>query len=482
MSIDVVKKFNMDSIHIIEAQLPGRINRGTGFCVSGDLLLTAFHVVEDANDIKVFLSSDAYANGDSLDAECIYHSEKLDVAILKVSSQATMIPIQLFCTTVNLDTELMSCGYPIEKGHCHAPITVEVTNTFDHMISADWSFEVSQSHTVSKYKGMSGSPVMREGMCVGILLVQQANNTLYAVSTKDFLGDMSIREVIEANGVTTIVQQGIEYQAPPHPKSPFEYSINCANGTPRIKGIDIGFTFNQWNLSKFIEGAYDWLIDYSLSHKDKATFEGSERSLFKFARQKFPQDELAVLGDLCLHIAIRESYSTIPVMNRVFDMQNKTFSCTHAVLNFESIELWIGASAVCNTIDEAIATITDTVNYIASLQSLKNRLIALTSEIDPSWPHKEKLEKLADSSLPIDERFDRVVIPVFIMHDSDLITDYDKTNFLGIFQMKIDECRALLNSADIQKGLVDLIDFKVFYFPVSSIDELHSSLIKELNS
>ncbi|HDF8080836.1 DUF1837 domain-containing protein [Vibrio parahaemolyticus] len=483
MSLEVIEEFKLDSIYIIEAELTNQdLRRGTCFSISDTLILTASHVVKNAVSIKVYLSSDAYANGNSIDATCIYSNEKIDVAILKVDNGLTSSSIDLYQTSISLDSTVKSCGYPIEKSYYHAPITVEVTNTFAHMASKDWSFEVSQSNTVSQYKGMSGSPVMYDGKCIGILLVQQGNNTLYAVSTDDFLKDASINEAIKSADVKVIAQVGIDYKAPSHPDSPFEYCIHCTSDVPSIKGVDIGFTFEQWNINKFTETVYDWIIDYSLSHKAKANFTGNLRRLFKHARENYPASDLNALGDLCLHIAIRQSYSTIPIMNRVFDGNNKTFSCTHAILNFDNIELWIGASAVSTSIEDAVSTAIDNVNYISCINSLETRLFALTSEIDSSWPHKDKLERLADSDLPLDQRFDKIIIPIFIMHDSELITEYDKKNFLSAFEDKIHECRGLIQKSDLKQSLIKLIDLRVFYFPVSNINQLNDALIEELNS
>lgn len=483
MSTEITKEFKLDSIYIVEVQLAdNNKRRGTCFSISGDLILTANHVVENAILVKIYLSSDDFASGESIDATCIYRNAQLDVALLRVESGKTSSYIELYRTVINLDSEVKSCGYPIEKGHYYAPITVEVTNSFAHMTSKEWSFEVSQSDTVSQYKGMSGSPVMYGGRCIGVLLVQQGGNTLYSVSTDDLLKDKSIYEIVAAEGIHVVSQEGIDYKAPPHPDSPFKYCIHCTSDIPSIKGVDIGFTFEEWNLDIFTEKVYNWIADYSLSYKQRAQFEGNERALFKSARNNYPASDLKALGDLCLHIAIRESYSTIPIMNRVFDQNNKTFSCTHAILNFENIELWIGASSVSTSIEDAVNQAVDNVNYIASLQSLKTRLYTLTSEIDSSWPHKDKLERLADSNLPIDERFDKVVVPIFIMHDSEIITGYDKKNFLEAFEAKIHECRGLIKGGGIKEGLVSLIDLKVFYFPVSSISELNEALIKELNS
>ncbi|MFA0145337.1 Hachiman antiphage defense system protein HamA [Vibrio lentus] len=482
MSAEVTEEFKLGSIYIVESSLyDNKKSRGTSFSISENLILTANHVVAEATSLNVFLSSDAYAAGESIEATCIYGNEQLDVAILQVAGGIISNSIELYKTAINLDSEVKSCGYPVEKGHYHAPINVEVTNTFAHMASKEFSFEVSQSNTVSQYRGMSGSPVMYDGKCIGILLVQQGDNTLYSVSTDDFLKDESINEIVESAGIKVVAQEGINYKAPPHPDSPFDYCIHCTNDVPSIKGVDIGFTFEQWNVSNFTETVYDWIIDYSLSHKARANFTGSSRSLFKYARDNYPASDLNALGDLCLHIAIRESYSTIPIMNKVFDQNNITFSCTHAVLNFDSVELWIGASSVSQSVEGAVNQAIENVNYIANMQSLKTRLYALTSEIDSSWPHKDKLERLADSKLNLEDRFDKIIIPIFIMHDSELITGYDKQNFLSAFYAKIQECRGLIQNG-INESLIKLINIRVFYFPVSNINQLHDALVKELNS
>ncbi|HIF9213463.1 TPA: Hachiman antiphage defense system protein HamA [Photobacterium damselae] len=482
MTVGALAEFKLESIYIVHTSFPdNKTKRGTCFSIAQDLLLTANHVVNDATSIKVYLTSDSFAESQHIEAECIYYNEDLDVAVLKLPDGTTASNLGLYETSVNLDSDVKSCGYPVEKEYYPAPFKVKVTSTFEHIVTREYSFEVSQSDTVSKYSGMSGSPVMHNDRCIGILLVQQSSNTLYAVSVKDFLRDASLKEVIEAHGVDIEVQEGIGYKAPDYPTSPFTYCINCNADVPNIKGIEIGFTLKQWNLSNFTETVYDWIVDYCLSHKQKANFNGGSRSLFKYARSHYPAEDPNALGDLCLHIAIRESYSTIPVMNKVFDVNNKTFSCTHAVLNFDSIELWIGASAVSTNIDEAINSAVESINYIVDVKSLKNRLFTLTSEIDESWPHKNKLQRLADSGLELDERFDKIIIPIFIMHDSELITDYDKSNFLALFNEKISDCRGLLKSG-IDEGLIDIIDLRVFYFPVSDVNEVNAALLEELNS
>ena len=481
MTARALEDYKLNSIYILQTSFSdNKIKRGTCFSIAQDLLLTANHVVESATSVKVFLTSDSFIENQYVEAQAIYNNKDFDVAVLKLPTGTTTNSLGLYATSVNLDCDVKSCGYPVEKEHYQAPINVKITNTFEHIKSREFSFEVSQSNTVSQYSGMSGSPVIHDDRCLGILIVQQSTNTLYAVSVKDFLNDHSLKEILDSNCVNISVQEGIDYKAPHFPASPFKYPINCNAGIPNIKGINIGFTMNQWNISDFTENAYDWISDYCLSYKEKASVTG-KRKLFKHARSKYPINDLNALGDLCLHIAIRESYSTIPVMNKVFDANNKTFSCTHAVLNFNSIELWIGASAVKTNIKEAVQFAIESVKYIMDISSLKNRLFTLTSEIDESWPHQEKLKRLADSNLNLDERFDKIIIPILIMHDSEIISDYDKNSFLTLFNKKVIDCRELLNTK-FDERVINLIDLRVFYFPVSDIHEVNNALSKELNS
>ncbi|MFA3115329.1 MULTISPECIES: HamA C-terminal domain-containing protein [Acinetobacter calcoaceticus/baumannii complex] len=483
MNPGLTSDFRIESVYLIETILNNdSTERGTCFAISKDLLITANHVVSKSKDIKIFISSDDYHNNKYITGEYLYGNESLDVAIIKIMEYEVPHFIDLYATSVNIDNLVSSCGYPVEKEHYFSPITVAITNTFEHMSSKEYSFEISQSPTITNYKGMSGAPILHKGICIGILVVQQGTNTLYAISIKDLISNSDIYEIITSRSIEIKIQEGINYKAPAHPISPFQYCINCNSDHPGIKGIDIGFTFKTWNISNFTEAVYGWIVDYCLTFKEQSNFVGkNERTLFKFARTKYPADDLDALGDLCLHIAIRESYKTIPIMSKVFDIHNRTFSCTHVVLNFDSIELWIGASSVSTNIEEAIKSAASNIEYIMDITSLNNRLFTLTNEIDESWPHQDKLKRLADSTLEIDERFDKIIVPVFVMHDSDLIKNYDKNTFINLFNEHIQECRSHIKN-HVNNQIIDLIDLRVFCFPVLNSTALNEALVEELNS
>ncbi|SJN43670.1 Hachiman antiphage defense system protein HamA [Psychrobacter sp. JB385] len=477
------EEYKLDSIHIIESWFEadeGRVSkRGTCFSISKNLLLTAYHVIRGSTDLRIYTSSDSYVEEEYIITNCTYFNEQYDIAILEISDEPLNNFITLYSTSVGLNSDVKVCGYPVEKEHYHAPMNAKITNNYENVDNREYSFEISQSNTVSKYGGMSGSPIIYNNSCIGILRIQQGNNTLYTTSIKDLLNDPLLLNIFQEHQIDVSIQEGIDYQPPEHPKSPFKYCIDCNAEYPNIKGVDIGFTFREWNINSFTETVHDWIIDYCLTLKEQINFSGSDWGLFKHARLNYPKDDLNALGDLCLHIAIRESCKTIPIINKIFDMNNKIFSCTHAVLNFDSLELWLGASSVSANIEDGIQSAITSIRYIREVQSLKNRLFMLNAKIDESWPHKDKLRRLSDSSLKLEERFDKIIIPVFIMHNSELVADYDKEKFLNLFNEHVQTCRGLLKNG-LNKDPIEFIDLRVFYFPVSDIKVLNDALLEEL--
>lgn len=478
-----VEEYRVNSIFILQCENGNnKIVRGTCFAISDKLILTAKHnLLDDYKTIKIFTSSDNFSSSNFIEAELINFNSEIDIAILSVKDFIFTDFIGLNLASVNMETQVLSCGYPVEKKHYDAPIKLKVTNNFENTENREYSFEVSQDTTVSAYKGMSGAPIIYNKKCIGVMIVQQAQNTLYAMSIKDIIADEKFLNTLTESGVVIDEIEGFNYQPPPYPRvSPFKYCINCNDGEPNIKGVDIGFELKKWKLQNFVEVLHDWVVDYSLSLKDQKEFKGGHNQLFKRAKSQYNIDNKDALADLCLHVAIRETYKTIPIMNKLFDLNNKTFSCTHAVLNIDKLELWIGASSVTNTIEDAVDNSIQNIKYILDNKSLHNRFFALTNQIDDSWPHKDKLVRLGDSKLSLEERFDKIIIPVFLMHESDLIKNYDKDNFLKLFNAHIKNSRGLIESK-FDSDVVDLIDLRVFCFPVSDIEKLNEAFVEEIS-
>jgi hypothetical protein len=182
------KDFRLSSIYILESfNNESEINRGSCFSISNGLVLTAKHVVEDYSTHRCYLKSDDFSHKEYQLLEVVYTAPDWDFAILRNKNSIFDSFIPLGNIKVGLNEVLKSCGYPIEKGYIAAPININVTTLYDEVLTHHYSYEVTQSTTVSKYKGMSGSPVLYKGYTVGVLVVQQGKATLKVISIFDIL-------------------------------------------------------------------------------------------------------------------------------------------------------------------------------------------------------------------------------------------------------------------------------------------------------
>jgi hypothetical protein len=267
---------------------------------------------------------------------------------------------------------------------------------------------------------------------------------------------------------------------PKKPPSPFKNAIDCFAAEPNIKGLEIGFDFNIWRVNELIEYSSEWLIDYSLSASQKASIADRPRKQMKMAIDQFNIQDINVISDLFLHMAIRTNYKTIPIVNKVINTKvGSAFSCSHVVLDKGRLEIWLGASTIEKNLNDAVITVVKNINTLINIDTIKERLILITSEMDDSWPFKEKLTRISDNNLPLQDRFDKIIVPVFIAHNSEMIKPYLQEQFINSFQQEINSCRELINQ-EYSNQITALIDLRVFVFPVEDIDLIHKKFMEEL--
>ncbi|WP_277601600.1 Hachiman antiphage defense system protein HamA [Colwellia sp. Arc7-635] len=230
----------------------------------------------------------------------------------------------------------------------------------------------------------------------------------------------------------------------------------------------------MWRVNALVDCAREWLIDYALSASVKKSLENKSHSQMAIAFKAFQTTEIDVMNDLFLHMAIRQNYKTIPIVNKVINTQlGSALSCSHIVLEKGKIEIWLGASSIQENLKDATTQAIKNIEVLLSVETIQERLILITEKMDDSWPFKDKLEKLSDNTIPMAQRFDKIVVPIFITHDSDTITKYDEGTYIDELQKEIDECRLIITS-NFSSDIIQLVNLKVFIFPVKSISDLHS--------
>ncbi|MBQ4852149.1 Hachiman antiphage defense system protein HamA [Pseudoalteromonas sp. MMG012] len=467
-------EFQIDSIFLLEAvdENGQNIKRGTCFAVSENLLLTAKHTISGRNTFRCYLTSDSFKNKNFVTLELINHESSWDFAILRLPNKVLPSFIPLSDAEVPRLTAVKSCGYPVESGHIAAPIDVFVNNHYPQDRTHLYSFDLTQAKTVKDYQGMSGSPVLYKEHSIGVLVVQRGTTVLKVISNKDIAKE--IPELFDELHFQNITKEEIEYNPPSQPKSPFYARIDCDKDTPNIKALDIGFDRSVWRVQNLIDLSSEWLIDYALSASVKKSLEDKPFSQMKVAMKFFMESDIHAMCDLFLHIAIRQNYKTIPIVNKIFNSDiGSALSCSHIVLNRGEIGIWLGISSIEDNLKDATHKAIENINAIFSQKDIEKRLILITEQMDTTWPFKDKLNKIADSTLPIFQRFDRLVIPVFITHDSKTIQNYSEEKFKDNLRIELDECRLLLKQ-NFSNDIIRLVDLKVFIFPANNTSTLFS--------
>lgn len=170
--------------------------RGTGFFVAPDTLLTARHVVVDSalNNESVIVKMEklVLCDVDYIAGE----GEPLDVVLLKCKDYQQYDHLNLLADVFNENRQLTIIGYPKELGNCSDIISIDVQDRLNTK-KEDYDTMVvrTDSLPLTSYKGFSGSPVLNEkGSVIGVAL-QQYGNSIGYISVK------SIAELLEKKGV-----------------------------------------------------------------------------------------------------------------------------------------------------------------------------------------------------------------------------------------------------------------------------------------
>ncbi|RRJ90832.1 S1 family peptidase [Flavobacterium macacae] len=180
--------------------------RGTGFVVAGNKILSCYHVIVDHIDgHKVFIKT----GGKVLDCNVLIFSIELDLCILGYSEELFK-PLPLEASIIRLRESVQIFGFPLKSS------TPSILS-FNGKISQNLKDEISD-FTISDldidpnfdYEGLSGAPVFIEGRVTGVIQ-RQLNDRLSLISIQkasEFLEDNDLE--FEKNIPTYDIPKGFE--------------------------------------------------------------------------------------------------------------------------------------------------------------------------------------------------------------------------------------------------------------------------------
>ena len=171
---------------------------GSGFIISEDgYILTNYHVVEQANSIKVTL-----VDGREYDAELVGSEEENDIAVLKIKSDTTLTPVVLGDSDkMTVGEEVVAVGNPL--GELTFSMTKGIVSALDREISTDLYSSINMFQVdCAVNQGNSGGPIFNMyGEVIGIVSAKYASETIEGLGFCIPINDV-------ANIVTDLIEHG----------------------------------------------------------------------------------------------------------------------------------------------------------------------------------------------------------------------------------------------------------------------------------
>lgn len=181
-----------DKLELNVCKILCKDKHGTGFLISNELILTAFHVVNECDEIKV-----TFDNNEELEVtlhELISDKYKeLDIAILKLNKSIDFYEdIPILDIKIQHNAKWISRGFPSfnsDTGENILEHNDNVINGQSELLNSN-DIRLDFNQKLDTYQGFSGAPLIIDNSIVGIIkdeqLEQGISKQLNALSVKYF--------------------------------------------------------------------------------------------------------------------------------------------------------------------------------------------------------------------------------------------------------------------------------------------------------
>lgn len=185
----------------------------------------------------------------------------------------------------------------------------------------------------------------------------------------------------------------------------------------------------------------EWLPEFALTHSELqslgthnlASLLARAAQVIYDTRTADPdyRDRRGEIGELLLHIAIRQVFDTLPAISKFYykDSLNGTvkgFDAVHVISTPTRLELWLGEVKFYTDIAYAIREVVDEIEKHTKRDYLRGEFALISNKIDNSWPNADRLSRLLHKNTPLDEVFDCMAIPVLLTFESAVLKSHQK--------------------------------------------------------
>lgn len=192
-----------------------------------------------------------------------------------------------------------------------------------------------------------------------------------------------------------------------------------------------GFERGEWRNDQLADHVMEWLPEFALSYSElnEISHHNALRMTKKAAKIVYQTEKYGSrgeFGEILLHIAIRQVYTTIPAVSKIYYKSTvnetvKGFDSVHVVRKDDGLELWIGETKFYNNVTKAIYDVSKEIIDHLETDYLKSEFILIKNKIDPEWPEADALKDLLHENISLDEVFEQICIPVLLTYDSSVV-------------------------------------------------------------
>ncbi|SDP98596.1 AVAST type 1 anti-phage system protease Avs1b [Ectopseudomonas guguanensis] len=185
-------------------QVIGTSEAGTGWLISADQILSAYHCLGEAvplgTDVEVSFGVGPSAVKHKAKLEVL--DADLDVCVLRLPASTDAAPLPLAVSAPRPGTRWNAFGYPVAKLQIGQVLDGTVQQALSELANGiDLDLSVSAETTLSDYRGMSGAALMTADGCQGLLRVS-VDNSLGAVSMAALRGFLSDNNLLSNEGAS----------------------------------------------------------------------------------------------------------------------------------------------------------------------------------------------------------------------------------------------------------------------------------------
>nr|WP_315245309.1 serine protease [uncultured Albidiferax sp.] len=166
------KTITEEEVKLATCQVIGVSEAGTGWLISVDQILTAYHCLGEAAARGASVEVSFGASPSALKHRAVLEvlDVDLDVCLLRLSAPAEIEPVPLAATSLRPGTHWRAFGYPVVKLQIGQVLEGTVQQALSELANGiDLDLSVSAETVLSNYRGMSGAALMTANGCHGML-------------------------------------------------------------------------------------------------------------------------------------------------------------------------------------------------------------------------------------------------------------------------------------------------------------------------